>query len=423
MNTPIYTKERIFLSAPHMSGNEMKYIQEAFKSNYVAPLGHNVDSFEESLANYCGVGHAAALSSGTAAIHLALIILGVKPGDQVIAPTFTFSATINPIAYLGATPVLVDSEPGTWNMDHNLLEQAIIDSRTKGARLGSINSGGPKAIIMVHLYGMPANMKAIMTIANKYGIPVIEDAAEALGSQFMDKPAGSFGKMAVLSFNGNKIITTSGGGALISNDKVLVEKARFLSTQARDPAPHYQHSEIGYNYRMSNILAGIGRGQMEVIGERVKQRRLINHWYREILKNVPGINFQTGLSDDYFSNYWLTCITIDPQKSGTDREKLQYALEAENIESRPLFKPIHLQPVFQGLPAYLNGTSEILFKNGLCLPSSSNLALSDLDRIAWALYKEFSRKKLPEIDHVRNQDAPVHKFLLNTAKALDKVGL
>ncbi len=385
-------KKRIYLSVPHMSGGEMKYIEEAFENNWVAPLGENVDTFEESLAGYCEARHAVALSSGTAAIHLALILLGIRPGDAVIASTFTFSATINPIAYLGATPILIDSEPGTWNMDPRLLEKAIIEQRAQGSGSAEKGVAGPKAIIVVHLYGMPANMETIMEIANKYGIPVIEDTAEALGSRYMDKPAGSFGKVSVLSFNGNKIITTSGGGALVSNDRGLIEKARFLATQARDPAPHYQHSEVGYNYRMSNILAGIGRGQMEVIGERIKQRRNINQWYRNMLKDVPGITFQTEPSDSYFSNYWLTCIMINPGKSGTNREKLRLALEVENIEARPLWKPMHLQPVFEGSPAYVNGTSEKLFNDGLCLPSSSNLSESDLERIAYVLKKEFKVK-------------------------------
>ncbi len=370
----------------------MHYVEEAFKKNYIAPLGHNVDSFEESLANFCKISHVAALSSGTAAIHLALTILAVKPGDEVIAPTFTFSATINPITYLGATPVLVDSEPETWNMDPDLLEKTIIKLRNRSGP-GKKGVAGPKAIIVVHLYGMPANMDAIMHIANKYGIPVIEDGAESLGSRYMGKPVGTYGKMAILSFNGNKIITTSGGGALISDDKEVIDKARFLAAQARDPAPHYQHSEIGYNYRMSNILAGIGRGQMEIIEERIKQRRKINQWYRDILKNVPGITFQTEPSDNYFSNYWLTCIIIDREKSGTDREKLRIALEAENIESRPLWKPMHLQPVFKGSQANLNGTSEKLFNDGLCLPSSSNLTESDLTRISGVIKKQFNPEK------------------------------
>jgi dTDP-4-amino-4,6-dideoxygalactose transaminase len=367
-------KKRIYLSSPHMSGGEMKYVKEAFDQNWVAPLGPNVDAFEESLAEYCNVKHAAALSSGTAAIHLALIMLGIKPGDEVIASTFTFSATINPIVYLGAKPVLIDSEPGTWNMDPELLLQAIQERKAQGAghRL--------KAIIIVHLYGMPANMDAIMNIANKYDIPVIEDAAEALGSRYKDQQVGSFGKMAVLSFNGNKIITTSGGGSLISNSKELVEKARFLSTQARDKAPHYQHSEIGYNYRMSNVLAGIGRGQMEVIEERVTKRRDNFFFYKKSLGKYEGIKFLEEPDNSFFSNRWLTTIIVDPSKTGTTREILQAELEKNNIESRPLWKPMHLQPVFSSYQAYLNGVSQKLFADGLCLPSGSNM--SDEERLS-----------------------------------------
>lgn len=375
------SRKRIYLSIPHMSGIEMKYIKKAFDQNWVAPLGPNVDAFEESLANYCGVKHAAALNSGTAAIHLALILLGVKFGDEVIASSFTFSATINPIVYLGATPVLVDSESKTWNMEPELLEMAIKDRIKKRKKL--------KAIIPVHLYGMPANMEEILKIADRYEIPVIEDAAEALGSRFKDKPLGSFGKMAVLSFNGNKIITTSGGGALISNDEKLVIKSRFLASQARDKALHYQHSQIGYNYRMSNIVAGIGRGQIEIIEKRVNQRRTINQWYRDLMKDIPGITFQTEPTIEYFSNYWLTCIVIDPEKAETDRENLRLALETTNIESRPLWKPMHLQPVFKGMPAYINGTSEELFRSGLCLPSGSNLTETELSRIMEVIKKEF----------------------------------
>ena len=373
---------RIYLSSPHMSGKEMSYVQEAFDSNWVAPLGANVDEFELLLARFCNVKHAAALSSGTAAIHLALNILGVRRDDYVIASSFTFSATVNPILYLCARPILIDSETDTWNMDPVLLEEAIMERRRNGLP-------DPKAIIVVHLYGMPARMGKIMTISGKYGIPVIEDAAEALGSRYKNRPAGSFGKMAVLSFNGNKIITTSGGGALLSNEGELIEKARFLATQARDPAPHYQHSEVGYNYRMSNIVAGIGRGQMEVLAKRVEKRRIVNQWYRDLLNNVPGVEFHTEPSEEYFSNYWLTCITIDPEESATNREKLRLALEAGNIESRPLWKPMHLQPVFSGYKSYNNGTSEKLFNNGLCLPSGSNLKESDLRRIADIIKREF----------------------------------
>jgi dTDP-4-amino-4,6-dideoxygalactose transaminase len=365
--------QRIYLSSPHMSGHEMKYIKEAFDQNWVAPLGPNVDAFEESVARYCGVKDAAALNSGTSAIHLALIILGVTPRDEVITSSFTFSATVNPIVYLGATPVLIDSESGTWNMDPGLLETAVTE-RVKKGKL-------PKAILIVHLYGMPANMKEIMNIADRYGIPVVEDAAEALGSSYMGKPLGSFGKMGVLSFNGNKIITTSGGGALISDDDSLIKKARFLATQARDQALHYQHSQVGYNYRMSNVLAGIGRGQMEVINERVSRRRQIFFFYKQNLEKIDGITLVEEPDQSYFSNHWITTILIDPSKIRISRELLQKELEHENIETRPLWKPMHLQPVFSSCPAYLNGTSEELFTKGLCLPSGSNMSDNDQERV------------------------------------------
>ena len=376
----------------------MKYVKEAFDSNWVAPLGPNVDAFERELCSATGAKHVAALSSGTAAIHLSLIMLGVGPGDYVIGTSFTFSATVNPIAYLGATPVLVDSETDTWNMDPELLEEAIL-----GIKSGVLRSGGPavlqskdngegklpKAIVVAHLYGMPARMKEIMAVADKYGIPVVEDAAEALGSEYMGRRVGCNSKFGILSFNGNKIITTSGGGALISDDAALIEKARFLATQARDPAPHYQHSEIGYNYRMSNVVAGVGRGQLEVLDLRVRQHREINAWYRELLKDVPGVRFQSEPSADFYSNFWLTCIVIDPAVAGTDREKLRLAFEAANIESRPLWKPMHLQPVFAGCPAFVNGTSEKLFENGLCLPSGSNIDEEGRRRIEEVLRREF----------------------------------
>ena len=390
--------KKIYLCSPHMGGGEMKYVKEAFDSNWVAPLGPNVDAFERELCAATGARHVAALSSGTAAIHLSLIMLGVRPGDFVIGTSFTFSATVNPIAYLGATPVLVDSEADTWNMDPKLLEQAII-----GLKEGVLRSGGhavlrseeiregrlPKAIIVAHLYGMPARMKEIMEVADRYGIPVVEDAAEALGSEYMGRRVGCNSKFGILSFNGNKIITTSGGGALISDDEALIARARFLATQARDPAPHYQHSVIGYNYRMSNVVAGVGRGQLEVLDLRVRQHREFNAWYREQLKDVPGVTFQSEPSSDFFSNYWLTCIVIDPAVAGTDREKLRLAFEAANIESRPLWKPMHLQPVFAGCPAYVNGTSEKLFENGLCLPSGSNIDSDGRERIKEVLKSQF----------------------------------
>jgi dTDP-4-amino-4,6-dideoxygalactose transaminase len=372
---------RIYLSSPHMGGTEQKYIKEAFDTNWIAPLGANVDAFEESIACYCAVKHAAVLSSGSAAIHLALIILGVEYGDEVIASSFTFSATINPIVYLGATPILIDSEPGTWNMSPELLENAIRDRLSKGKK--------PKAIIPVHLYGMPAAIGEIMEIADHYEIPVIEDAAEALGSRYEGKPVGTFGKMGILSFNGNKIITTSGGGALISNDKDLIVKARFLATQAREIAPHYQHSQIGYNYRMSNVLAGIGRGQMEVIDERVRRRRDIFFFYRQHLGKYDGVKFLEEPDESFFSNHWLTTILIDPSKTIITRGDLQKELEKENIETRPLWKPMHLQPVFSSCPAYLNGTSEELFNKGTCLPSGSNMSEADRERVLRVLTKCF----------------------------------
>ncbi len=388
--------KRIYLCSPHMGGGEMKYVQEAFDSNWIAPLGPNVDAFERELCAATGAKHVAALSSGTAAIHLSLIMLGVKPGDYVIGTSFTFSATVNPIAYLGATPVLVDSEPETWNMDPVLLERAIEGLNSEGTEHRAQGTGRagrlPKAIIVAHLYGMPAKMREIMAVADKYGIPVVEDAAEALGSEYMGRRVGCNSKFGILSFNGNKIITTSGGGALISDDAAMIERARFLATQARDPAPHYQHSEIGYNYRMSNVVAGVGRGQLEVLALRVRQHREFNAWYRELLKDVPGVTFQSEPSTDFYSNYWLTCIEIDPSVAGTDREKLRLAFDAAHIESRPLWKPMHLQPVFAGCPAYVNGTSEKLFTNGLCLPSGSNIDEEGRRRIAEVLKRELIRQ-------------------------------
>lgn len=373
-------KSKIWLSSPHMGGSEIKFINEAFETNWVAPLGPNVDGFERELCTLTGEKYAAALSSGTAALHLAMILSDIGPGDFVLCQSFTFSATANPIAYQGATPVFIDSEPGTWNMDPDLLEKAIIDIKPRG---------NIKAIVPVHLYGMPAMMDEIVAIGKKYDIPIIEDAAEALGSKYNGKPTGTFGKFGILSFNGNKIITTSGGGALLSDDEALIKKARFLATQARDPAPHYQHSQIGYNYRMSNIVAGVGRGQLEVLSDRVKRRREINQWYRDLLKNVPGVSFQTAPSEKHFSNHWLTAITIDPAVAGTDREKLRLTLGEENIEARPLWKPMHLQPVFEKAPRFVNGVSETLFNNGLCLPSGSNLTDDELERIAEVIKRVF----------------------------------
>jgi dTDP-4-amino-4,6-dideoxygalactose transaminase len=364
-------RSRIYLSDPHMSGHEKKYINEAFSQNWIAPIGPNLDEFENSLSDYCQVKDTAALCSGTAAIHLALILLGVGSGDEVLVSTFTFSASVNPIVYQGGIPIFIDSEEDTWNMDPVLLENAIIERLAKGKK--------PKAIIVVHLYGMPAKIGEIMEIANRYNIPVIEDAAEALGSRYKGRPLGSFGKMGVLSFNGNKIITTSGGGALLSDDEDIIRKARFLATQARDQAPHYQHSIIGYNYRMSNVLAGIGRGQMHVLEDRIQKRRDNFYLYKSVLEKYRGVRFLTEPDSNYFSNYWLTTILLDSSQTKMDRHILQKELEKENIESRPLWKPMHLQPVFASYPRYLNGVSEKLFENGLCLPSGTNM--SDENRL------------------------------------------
>ncbi len=362
--------KRIYLSPPHMGGEELTYIHQAFDSNWVSPAGPHIDTFEKELTTYNGIQHCAALSSGTAAIHLALIILGIKQGDEVICSTFTFSGSCNPIAYIGATPVFIDSELDTWNMDPDLLEEAILDRIKKGKK--------PKAIILVHLYGMPAKLNELMAISRKYEIPVIEDAAEALGSTYFGQRAGTFGDFGIYSFNGNKIITTSGGGALVSKNEDWIKKARFLATQARDAAPHYQHSEIGYNYRLSNISAGIGLGQLKVLDERVWQRKANFDFYHAALSHLPGLTFQPEMTGS-FSNRWLTTILIDPSKSrGVTREDIRLALEKENIESRPLWKPMHLQPVFLEFPSYGGGVSEKLFEKGLCLPSGSALTEEEL---------------------------------------------
>jgi dTDP-4-amino-4,6-dideoxygalactose transaminase len=365
--------EKIWLSSPHMGGEELKFIHEAFDTNWVAPVGPHLGAFEEELAAYNGINHCAALSSGTAAIHLALIILGVDQGDEVICSSFTFSGSCNPILYQKAIPVFVDSESGTWNMDPDLLEEVIKDRIKKGKK--------PKAIITVHLYGMPARITEIMEVARKYAIPVIEDAAEALGSSYGGKKLGTFGDIGIYSFNGNKIITTSGGGAMVSNNVEWIRKAKFLSTQARDAAPHYEHSEVGYNYRLSNICAGIGRGQLKVLDERVSQRRNIFERYFKELGNIAGIEFLSERSPA-FSNHWLTTILIDSSKAnGRSREGLRVALEEQNIESRPLWKPMHLQPVFFSYPVYEKGVSAKLFTDGLCLPSGSNLPEMGLRRV------------------------------------------
>ena len=367
-------KSKIWLSSPHMGGGEMKYVQEAFDQNWVAPLGKNVDEFENAIQEFIEEDKfVAALSSGTAALHLALIQLGVGYGDEVICQSFTFSASANPIKYLGANPVFVDSDPVNWNMSPFFLEEAIKDRISKNKK--------PKAVIVVHLYGMPALMDEIIAICSKYEIPLIEDSAEALGSTYKNKKCGTFGDFAILSFNGNKIITTSGGGALVGPTKETKEKTIFLSTQARDNAPHYQHSEIGYNYRLSNICAGIGRGQMEVLSDRIQQRRAINDFYKDVFSNIDAVNLFSEASSDFFSNHWLSSITIDKKVTTRTNQELMAAFAEENIETRPLWKPMHLQPVFNDCQYYGETVSEELFTAGLCLPSGSNITNDDKNRI------------------------------------------
>lgn len=366
---------KIWLSSPHLEGNEQKFLREAFKSNLIASEGKNLNGFEQDLQYYlgrdCNVG---ALSSGTAAIHLGLILLGVQAGDAVICQSMTFSATANPILYLGATPIFIDSEIDTWNLCPKALEESIIESIAQGRK--------PKAIIAVHLYGVPYKIVDIRTIADKYEIPILEDSAEALGSSYKGQKCGTFGDIGVLSFNGNKIITTSGGGAIVTKTKEIRDKALFFATQSRDNAPHYQHSEVGYNYRMSNVCAGIGRGQMEVLVAHVDLRRKMHEFYVDLFATIPGVTVYSTPNEDYFANYWLSAIVIDSKlTNGIDREILRLAFEAENIESRPLWKPMHLQPIFEKYPYYGNRVAETLFENGLCLPSGSNLNDEDRKRI------------------------------------------
>lgn len=392
-------KKRIYLCLAHMSGNEMKYIQEAFDTNWVVPLGPNVNGFEQDLKDFCGVEgkEVVALSAGTAAVHLALLACGVGPGDEVLVQSFTFCASSHPVTYLGATPVFVDSEPETWNMDPQLLEQAILDRIEKTGKK-------PKAIVPVYLYGMPAKIDEIMGIANKYDIPVIEDAAEGLGSRYKGQMCGTFGRYGVLSFNGNKMITTSGGGALICPDAAAKQEIMYYATQAREAYPYYQHEHIGYNYRMSNICAGIGRGQMTMLNEHIQHHQNLFALYKDLLKDVPGITLHENPSVDYDSNFWLNTILLDADvkvigqehayevkiegavggaagvthaaktlrtdcEPNANVEAMRLALDAAGIESRPLWKPMHKQPVYAQNPAYVNGVSEALFKRGLCLPS------------------------------------------------------
>ena len=380
------SQPKIWLSSPHMGDQELAYVQEAFATNWIAPLGPHVNAFEAALAERTHTQHAAALSSGTAALHLGLILLDVGPGDVVLCQSMTFAASANPIVYQGATPVYIDSEPDTFNMDPQALEAAILDQRAQGKTI--------KAIIPVHLYGLAAKMQEIMVIAQRYEIPVLEDAAEALGSSIDGKPCGSFGQLGVLSFNGNKIITTSGGGALVGNDEALIQRSRFLATQARDPAPHYQHSTIGYNYRLSNVLAGIGRGQLEVLDERIAQRRANFDRYRKYFDQWTAKGYNIRFQEEpagYFANRWLSCILVKPaENKGLTREAIRLHLETANIEARPLWKPMHLQPIFADCAYYGGGVAEALFETGLCLPSGSNLTDADFDRIFHALDQLFT---------------------------------
>lgn len=373
-------KPKIWLSSPHMGGNEKQYVDDAFSSNWIAPLGPNVTGFENDIVSYLSNEvHVGALSSGTAALHLGLILLDVKQGDEVLCQSMTFSASANPIVYLGAKPIFIDSEKDTWNICPEALETAIKDRIAKGKK--------PKAIIAVHLYGMPYKVTEIRAIADKYEIPILEDSAEALGSSFEGQKCGTFGDISVLSFNGNKIITTSGGGAIVSKDKKHIEKAVFLSTQARDNAPHYQHSEIGYNYRMSNICAGIGRGQMEVLDKHLSLRREIHSFYKSVFKEIEEASLFSEFNENYFSNFWLSTIIFNDTKKNP--EELRLLFEKENIETRPLWKPMHLQPIFKDAPYYGGKISEALFKNGLCLPSGSNLLVCDKERIKECLNNYF----------------------------------
>lgn len=378
------SENKIWLSSPHMGGSELKYIQEAFDTNWIAPVGAHIDGFEKDLEAYLGSRHVVLLNSGTAALHLGLVLLGVQPGDVVICQSMTFAASANPILYQGATPVFVDSESETWNLCPVALEAAIVDQIAKGKR--------PKAIIAVHLYGVPYQTEAIRAVADTYEIPILEDSAEALGSGYKGQLCGTFGDMGVFSFNGSKIITTSGGGALVTSSKALKERALFLATQAKDNAPYYQHSEIGYNYRMSNICAGIGRGQMDVLDSHIDLRRSMHEFYVELFADIDGVEVLTVPNVDYFANYWLSTILINPAiTNGVSSETLRLALKEANIESRPLWKPMHLQPVFSSYPYYGGTVAESLFNIGLCLPSGSNLTDADRVRIKTVVLKLFKQ--------------------------------
>lgn len=398
-------EKRIFLSPPHMGEKELAFVTDVFRSNWMAPVGPHLTAFEEEICRLTGGGYAVALSSGTAAIHLAMILAGVERGDEVICQSLTFAGSVFPVVYQGATPVFVDSEAITWNIDPQILEEAVRDRLARGCRV--------KAILPVHLYGMPARMDEIMEISTHYGIPVVEDAAEALGSFYRERHLGTDGFLGVLSFNGNKIITTTGGGMLISKNKALIERARFLSTQARDDAPHYEHSQVGFNYRMSNLLAGVGLGQLQVLKERIKARRRNFRRYQTYFRHLRSYGYLVRMGSEppgFFSNRWLSVILVDPESCrGITRERLRLAFQAANIETRPLWKPMHLQPVFRGVPAYGGRVSERLFDQGLCLPSGSSLTEADFDRIFAVLDKVFMPAEKPGSLLRRRQKSPILK--------------
>lgn len=375
-----YTNRPILLSPPHLGDQELELVKEAFRTNWIAPVGPHVDAFEQEFCQVVGARHAAAVSSGTAALHLALRLVGVEPGDEVFCSTLTFIATANPIVYLGATPVFVDSDRTSWNMDPNLLQEAI-NRRAKQGKL-------PKAVVLVHLYGQSADIDPIAAVCDRYNIPLIEDAAESLGATYQGRSPGTIGRIGIYSFNGNKIITTSGGGMLVSNDASLVQKARFLATQARDPAPYYQHSEIGYNYRLSNVLAGIGRGQLQVLSDRVAARRRNFEIYQRGLGDLPGIGFMPEAPFGK-STRWLTCVTIEPKQFGRDRDQVLQSLAEQQIEARPVWKPLHLQPIFSGCECIGGAVAEFLFGHGLCLPSGSNLQAADLNQVIQSIRQNF----------------------------------
>lgn len=375
-------QHRILLSPPHLGDQELAYVHEAFATNWIAPVGPQVDAFETEFCQTIGAGYGAAVSSGTAALHLALRLVGVGPGDEVFCSTLTFVATANPILYLGATPVFIDSDRTSWNMDPHLLQTAL-EQRAKWGKL-------PRAVVLVHLYGQSADIDPILQVCDRYGIPLIEDAAESLGATYKGRSPGTFGHLGIFSFNGNKIITTSGGGMLVSNQHALVQQARFLATQARDPAPHYQHSAMGYNYRLSNVLAGIGRGQLQVLADRVEARRRNFERYHQALADLPGVTFMPE-ADYGRATRWLTCLTIDPDRFGCDRDHLLQSLAAANIESRPVWKPLHRQPLFSGYDCIGGTVAESLFARGLCLPSGSSLTQADMNRIFEVISQVYGR--------------------------------